>query len=99
MHACAGADVGMRDRAADVVQVASVIRLVEQIGDIETLIGIAGALTVKKRLPIPFNCCGAARSKRLTSHQLLEYTDEGVDLSLRITILSGSSVRDSVYVR
>lgn len=43
MHADAGADVRMRDRTADVVQAASVIRLIEQIGQVETLIGIAHA--------------------------------------------------------
>ena len=47
MHACAVADVRMRHRAADVVQTVSVIRLIEQIGHIDALIGIAQAL--KKR--------------------------------------------------
>ena len=52
MHVCAIADVGMRDRAADVVQAASVNRLIEQIGDIDILIGIAQAFAVKTRDPL-----------------------------------------------
>ncbi len=40
MHTCAVADGRMRHRAADVVQAASVIRLIEQIGDVDTLIGM-----------------------------------------------------------
>ena len=67
MHAGAGADVRLRDRTADVVQAASVIRFIEEIGDIDTLTGIAQTFEKRGHERV------IARIRRMVQRHLLEH--------------------------